>query len=461
MKGLLIGLAIAAGCKGDSTISTGTGTAGATGTEACASDSTCPDGSICEDGECIAGDRNNSLEEAETLLWDTSTEGFINPDGDIDYFIFSASGGEFVRISTYHEFDDGDTVLTLRDAAGKVVAASDNYPTGGSVSNYDSVLYAYLVEGGDYSIVVEDIGTYYSGGDAEGDPDYSYALTLEEWGAHTIPTDSVEYPSWTYAPESAGSYSAGGALIESADTVHYVQVSMTLSDIDLYIYGMADLGNSEAQPRVRLLDTAGQVYLDRSGLGPDGWARYPGLPLGEYLMELSDATGAGGDNHWFFTFFNPSESSGVYTIEQEGNDALEEAQALEMVEQSSDDGSLYMVESVQGSAHSSEDDDWFAITAPYSEGGNWIGICLNSALYGSLYAPTVEVYDATGELLGSAEGSMIGNPNTYLDGLDVSSPGTYYARVVGPTEKGTGGVGYWWQATFYVASWDASGYGCP
>ena len=115
----------------------------------CSEDSDCDNGTICEDQECIDGDRNNDQDEAVGLLWESEEYETINPVGDIDFFSFSASGGEYVRIYTQTDYESGDTILTLRDPNGKIVTWSDDYPTNTAVNDLDSVIYAYLAEQGD------------------------------------------------------------------------------------------------------------------------------------------------------------------------------------------------------------------------------------------------------------------------------------------------------------------------
>ena len=126
----------------------------------CESDDECSSWEICESQECVDGDRNNSLDEAEGILWDDATSGYINPADDVDYYTFTAEGGEYIRVSVTNDSEEGDTVLVLRNPSGKTHAVVDNHPTGGSVSTYDSVMYAYLDEAGTWSLSIEDVGSY-------------------------------------------------------------------------------------------------------------------------------------------------------------------------------------------------------------------------------------------------------------------------------------------------------------
>ena len=168
-----------------------------------------------ENGEadCIGGDRNNSLEEATYLLWDESIEGYLNPDGDL-FYTFSTYGQEYVRITTIAEFEEADTVVTLRDPLGKVVTFSDNFPTGSVVSSLDSVVYAYLAYEGEYLITVEDIGTH-TGEDPYGHPSYLYTLNLTEWSQVTSEPDSFDDGPLSLSLEMTTYWNSVGVHIQS------------------------------------------------------------------------------------------------------------------------------------------------------------------------------------------------------------------------------------------------------
>lgn len=123
-------------------------------TAECTSDDACGDGRICEEETCVDGDRNNSVDEAEALLWSDPVTGTLNPANDVDYYVFTADGGEYVWISTTVDTDatpDANTFVTIRDPAGKVVTSADGYATGTSVTGVDAVAFAFLAEAGTYS----------------------------------------------------------------------------------------------------------------------------------------------------------------------------------------------------------------------------------------------------------------------------------------------------------------------
>ena len=141
----------------------------------CTEDADCGDDQICESEACEDGDRNNEMEEAETLIWEETVAGVINPSGDVDWFAVDAAGGEFFRVSVVTEEIDGglDSVVSVYDSAGHRLVWEDEHP-GGNVSSADSMVFGYFPEAGTWYIKVEDVGTF-DGGDGVGGPDEVHA----------------------------------------------------------------------------------------------------------------------------------------------------------------------------------------------------------------------------------------------------------------------------------------------
>ena len=125
---LLLGLAACAADKApagedDEVVDPGDGGGGGgEGDGTCDDDSDCGRGKICVEQACVAGDRNNSADEAEALRFgdgETFSEGTINPAGDRDWWVIEADGGEYIRVITVvdGEDDDGPYDTVLRTAA--------------------------------------------------------------------------------------------------------------------------------------------------------------------------------------------------------------------------------------------------------------------------------------------------------------------------------------------------------
>ena len=306
----------------------------------CELDTDCIGSQICESNTCVDGDRNNSPEEAQSLLWDDPTTGFINPAGDEDFYVFTSGGGEYVRITTTQNFDGADTVVTLRNSAGQVVAWSDDYPTGSSISTFDSAVYAYLAVADDYVITVEDASTYYNTGEDLGSPLYEYTLTLEEWSQNTDEPDSEGDPSVELSIENTNMWNAVGVNIQSEGDSDFILINVSADSSWLTISGMEDLGNSDLKPLVRLYDSEMNLLSEKEDVGPDGELLYPQITPGDYYVEVTDATGDGGDNHWEF-FFIIARDKSTYETETEPNDDMGTANSLTLTDTETSSGSPY------------------------------------------------------------------------------------------------------------------------
>jgi hypothetical protein len=434
------------------------------GTSDCADDVECSPWQICEAGDCLSGDRNNAADEAEPLPWEGAAEGYINPENDVDFYNFTADGGEYIQISTTtveEEDDPYDTVLMLRkNANDKVVAIADEYATGTAVTGSDSVIYAYLDEPGDYTVSVEHAPAWDGSGKPYGAPDYTYTIGLSEHDGGTSEVDTFEDPGLTVTLGKAHSWISRGLLLEEPGDIDYVALDYSVEDAVLYIDGNEYVGGSDAVARVRLLDGEQEVYADLADVGPSGPAAYPNLPAGSYVIEVSDELGGGGPNHWVFV--HAIARTDTTTLpEVEPNDQSLDATSLPLTEYQTSSGKDYSLGQAEGDL-STADEDWFLIDAPYEE--SWVIVCMSSSSYGSLVAPDIGVYDAGAELLAWEEGSATSYPNANLENVPLA-PGNAYVRVAAPKDN-AGGPGDWYRIRLYVASFKVSsfedgGYYCP
>lgn len=457
----MIWLTLLLACNNDKPIETDTSATNEPASEdqlECETDTDCNGAQICESNSCVDGDRNNSIEEAQALLWDDPTTGFLNPAGDEDFYSFTSSGGEYIRITTTHNFESGDTVVTLRSPTGQVVAWSDDYPTGSSISTFDSAVYALLVEAGDYVIEVEDANTYYGTGEDLGSPLYEYTLTLEEWSQHTDEPDSESDSSVDLSIENTNMWNAVGVNIQSEGDADYILINISADSSWLYIAGMADLGSSDLQTLVRLYDSEGTLLSEKEDVGPDGDLLYPQITPGDYLIEISDANGGGGDNHWGF-FFIISRDKSTYETESEPNDNTGTATVLSLTETQTSSGSDYSYVQAFGTASGPNDIDWYSISNPYGADTYIVG-CLNSNLQGSLLLPTFGLYDSAMNLIAEVDASSAADPNAAFDGLPTVSDPLYYLKVESPSDA-QGVAAEWYQLTAYIATFEPDSYSCP
>src|SRR5687768_7459291 len=138
----------------------------------CVADEECKRQEICDGNVCVAGDRDNTFEEATPLPGgEVPVSGIINPAGDVDTYVYDSSGAEWVSFRTViPEGTDLDTVVTLYDADGAVQAVMDDYPVWPyQADGFDAVMYAYLPTAGSWYVTVEDRTSFYDDLSPNGD----------------------------------------------------------------------------------------------------------------------------------------------------------------------------------------------------------------------------------------------------------------------------------------------------
>jgi hypothetical protein len=437
-------------------------------TPECSDDLQCEAWEICEGEVCVDGDRDDEASGRPTLPWEEARIGYLNPPGDVDTWTFAAEEPGFVRLSTRptgsgdgerEASEEMDTVLLLYDAAGEVVAWEDDYPTGSSVSGYDSIVYAYLSEPGDYYAVVLDASTAYALEDELGGPDFSYALELQPYSEEPDEPDSFASPGAEREVEEGYLYPVAVLLEETGDS-DWIELSLPYGDCPVILRGSANLEGTDATPRVRLYDGGETLLLDLPTLGTDGVALYPAVDGGEAIIEALDADEGGGSNHWFFLFASiyeqgyPITTEGVelhYAVEEEPNDDLDHAMLLDQADVETSGGSAYTATHFWGTQDGPGDEDWFAF---HAEAGWFINAWGTAEYNGSLMDPALELYDASGALL-----------TTWYDGSDaapdlmnhpVESTGTHYLRIVDETGSAEGGAAFFYRFSLYVTSFEAS-----
>ena len=454
---MLISTILFLACNGDVAPEETTTSTTTTTEEGCSGDSECSDGKICEETECIDGDRNNSAEEAEAILWDDSVSGFINPAGDIDYYTFSAHGGEYIRITTEVLFEDGDTVVVLRDPTGQILTWSDDFPTGTAVTSLDSVIYAYLPYEGDYLISVEDYYAF-NNSDEYGHPNYDYTLSLTSWDQVTAEPDEMGDASLTVDMDSVNLWDSVGVHIQEVEDSDWIELNYAPQGDEgispfLYVSGTINLDGSSLTPQVRLRDENGDVLSDFVGVGPEGVLLYPNMTEGKYWMEIKDENDGGGDDYWTFLFLISRDYT-PYPTETESNDSQETANALEMTTLETSSESEYKVGKYFGEL-SAGDVDWFSFSHDYPEGQ--IVLCLSSAKYGSTTAPFVQITDLEGNIIVEGDAST-DEPNFGFQDF-VSETGEYFISI--QDDEAIGLSSDWYQFLVYSTDFEATSYDCP
>ena len=511
----IMGLLAACGGK-DVEINDGesAGTGGATVEDnSCTEDTDCQAWEICDASACIDGDRDNSFSEATNFSKsEEGVSGYINIPGDVDHWRYTASGGEFIRASIDPHEDRGedepgaDLKLTVYTPDGAPLTSADNYPNGGSVGNYESVIYAYLAYAGDYIFKIEDVNADSPWGGQE----YNYRLRMYDWNQVTWGNDSTLEAPINFAGEegngltmTTNSWSAVGVLIEEEGDVDYIALDFVDDNVvnssgalyededgvpygwyqgELTVDGLLDLSGSDATPLVTLHDPEDLAASTREGVGPDGSLKYPALRAGTWVLALSDAYGGGGPNHWYAVLLNADHRGNGHAWESESNDTASAANAIEMVEARNTNDKAFATGTIQGRVDTVGDIDHFSIMAPESINGTpeegadpaqWVVICLTSSNQGSALAPTITVTDSEGNLMSDSEDVAVedipsdpdADPNFNVENI-IIEPGETLTIAVDPGADTMAGPDEWYKlrafiASFPVSSYEDGGYSCP
>lgn len=407
----------------------------------CAGDTECLGWQICEAEACVDGDRNNSLAEAEPLLWETAASGLVQTDGDVDYYSFTAEGGEFIRVTTEPKGDEElNTLVSLFSPAGKLHAREDEHPAG-DVNTYDTVLYAYLPTAGTWTLMVEDVA-------GASDSDFAYELVLQEYGGSTDETDSFDDPSYDRDPLETGYIYSVGFVLEEEGDVDWMEFDLPYEDCPLTFYGLDFMTGSDADVALEVYLSDGTRLLRKEGLGPDGDAMYFEVDGRRVVVGVGDARGGGGENSWGFVFVQPGERGYPYEHEEEPNNRDDDANALEVAWSTTDSGMLG-TSLAWGVMDEQADEDWFSVEV---DDGYYLSVVGTADSLGSLMDGAVAVFDADGDLVGEATTGSDDFPDTYnlgpLDG------GVYHVQVF--DELGDWGQDHYYRVTVYQHDYEVA-----
>lgn len=385
----------------------------------CIADSNCEAWEICEAEVCIDGDRNNAFEEAQAIVKDVTASEYINPDGDNDYFRYTASGNEWVRIGTTNAGVEGglNTVVTVYRPNGEVLLTMDEFPTG-PINSYDTLFHAYLAEAGDWIIKVEDISTY-EGGTGIGNKTFSYELEVTSWGSVTSEEDSFSDPSLFFDIESGNTIYGAGVLLEEAGDTDHIRVQLPFEDQPFEVYGITELPGSDSRPKVSLFTTEQVPIAVKEDVGPNGSLNYIFAENTEYRLEAGDVDGGGGSNHWYVLYLRTrAETSTRNQPELEPNNTIDEATVAvqtTVTDQKPNFDRAY----IRGELLEDSDEDWYSMEAL---SGGTLNLYCGSESYGAFGDLAVDIHGPDGTLI-----------QTVTEGGD-STPD---AEEVGPLEAGT------------------------
>jgi len=435
---------------------------------ACEADDACEAWEICEADACIDGDRDNSSADATPITWDESITGHLNPEEDWDYYAVTVQGGEFARISTRptgsedgepDASEDMDTVVATYDADGNLLSWEDDYPTGGSVSGSDSIVYTYFPEAGTYTIGVTDYTTFFDSDEKLGGQDFSYVLNLQEYSGAPDETDSFGSPGAERDVKEGYLYPVPVLLEEPGDS-DWIQLNLPYGDCPVVLRGSSHSDGTDALAHTRLYSAEQDLLLDLDDLGTDGSGLYPAVDGGKAVIEALDSDGGGGANHWFFVIISAYEqgySTTVdgedidYQVDAEPNDDQGQAQFVSQTDLQTSSGADYTGAYLWGTQDGEGDEDWYAF---HAESGWYLNAWGTADYNGSLMDPAIEIYDATGTLLSAWYDGGDNAPD--LENLLIETSGTHYMRVFDETGAAPGGAPYFYRFSIFVSDFEAT-----
>ena len=316
-------------------------------------------------------DGNNSFEEAVELTFGEAVEETLNPTADTDYFSFAGTKGQVVGLEIFaqdipFEAIAIDTVMTLYDEGKNQIALNDDpFPR----STNDSRIYTILPADGTYYVEVEECTTWLKKTGFPGacaDPidkkktGYQvgvFELTGEEDNnvvdAETGNT-ADDANAVTYGKNTDGNYLltiGWGTFADETDVDVYafnipedvpVNSGRSTGNFEWYPGGVDGNGSSSSIGATWIASAEAPDVMIAWTDGDSGESLQPPLDFGaDYLLFISHPGGAAGANDFYF--FNHSfGGSNPLELDDEGNNALETAEAL--VDSPDDAGHHFFIE---------------------------------------------------------------------------------------------------------------------
>ncbi len=445
---LTLFLACLAACgKHDDTDSEPVGTDD-TGPE-CSTDPDCSSTEICELGACIVGDRDNDPADATPLGEDAdgnySADGEVGTAGDVDWFSFSSTGSQFIRVDTTvsDEDDDADsldTIVTIYDASGALLAQEDEHPAG-DVGTYDSVAFAWLNDAGTYTVSVEDKA-------GRASPDTSYVVTAKDLGDGGDEPDSLQSAGTDLQFEGADLWYALPVVLTGADdTSDSVLLTMPWTDTQLDFILTSGANASELDPAVRLYNSDGDVVLDKGAPTLDDPAALVNSESETYVLNVADAAGGSGPTYWGVVFALVRDEGYGNPRESEPNDAVEDADPLSVVDQEPNIGSWV---AGYGSGHldTAEDVDSWTLAVDFDDA--YLSVFYGAQDYGGVAIVSVDIVDSTGAVVASMPGTAGADADLWNAGPFAA--GDYTVRFSSAPESTGSGEGAFYQFAAHAST---------
>jgi hypothetical protein len=383
------------------------------------------------DGGGGGTDGNDSFAQAVSVtVGMTGVMERIGTPGDHDFFSFAATAGTWYVIDTEANPDDDDTmvdtVITLYDASMTQIAENDD-----SVPrvNTDSELIWHCPADGTYYLELQEFSDWSPDSTmAEGDPSYTYTLTVNEVdpAAAVVRIDGEPGNDATTA-EALRTNMNFGLLLGTFEDASDVDVfTFTVSGttawfLDPMPSGMDGYGSTSPAGRVYVMPADESETIARIDNSGDDYTDFsPALPPGDYLLFVEHGGAAAGAND-FYAFKIVTGMENTPEGMEASNGTLAGAEALTQMTDA--DGLVSGFVLAQLGAPSDIDYFSFDLAA-----GHQMSVACGSASGGSgVRGLRVEVRDASDAVIAMA--TEAAPMNAFIEDTTASSAGTYYVRL--------------------------------
>lgn len=419
---LILGLLLA-GCDGDGE------TDGGTDTDAGDVDA----GDDVDAGPGSTGDGNDSFAEADPVTLGESVMARIDPAGDLDYFTFEGTAGDWLLVDTDANPDsmDGllDTVVTLYDASMNIIAENDD---GLPRVSPDSELITQLPSTGTYYVLVQEFSTWERAPEPADTPEgmatFVYELLVttldDELNQINIDVEPNNDAASAQNMTRQGNFGVlAGSFDSAGDTDVYAFVMGANPNPNFFIMpiGPTGYGAPELPTSIYVTTEDGSDIVARLTPNSDGqfgmFEFDPSLPFGRYNVHVEGNAGSyaiktfiGGDN--------PPEEEEMTNGDPATPEMLEftPVEGMETVERA-----FVLAQLPAG------DTDYFVVNAG---AGNVISATCGSRTSGSgIQDLTVELTDTAGMLLAGATATETPTDNAFIEAFMPPAPGEYRVRL--------------------------------
>ncbi len=404
-----------------------------------------------------AGDGNDSFAEAAMVTLGTATEPTeLSPTGDVDYYRFDGTEGQWIGVFTETAIatDDTlegviDTVVTLFDSSMTQIAENDD---GLPRVNTDSALYTRLPAAGTYYVRVQDYNTWMPD-DPQGDrTNLDYTLTVAELGGTAVSTDAG-------GNDTAMTAQRLNLIAATMGTQHYGFVaggSDGTTDVDVYAFTVATGTNSNffqqpggatgsgstGLPARMWVTLAGDTTPIARVASADSTEMSPPLNAGEYLLWVDPPAAAGANDFYYLRAIVDGTDNPVEAMEAT-NDVAATPEPLTMTANMAGTGTQGFILATLAAG----DVDHYSFMVP---AGQVVSLTCGSRTNGSgIVGLQVQLQTAAGAMVTGGSATETASVDAVLTNIAVPAAGTYLLRLSAASQSEVSGN--WVRCGVYAA----------